>query len=499
MLSGLLVAAVLAILAFEILKRIRVAFFHPLSNVPGPWYASLTDLWLSFHAFTFHQTYIVHELFQKYGPIVRVGPEKIAFIDVDAMRDIYLVQKFEKGPMYSNFKINGMDQSLTFLDNASHAARRKPSGPHYTSTNIARFQPEMCKSALELVQSLQSINGSYPVECLHLLRNFMLDIAVFSTFGYNLGALGRWTINVPDELSVAISDFPKVGIVRHVFPDWLWAALCYIPHKRWRDFTQCTLILKKFVVARIQELQHQIDVGKEFDAPPFIYRLLQYRTSSTNEPLPTEVVTTEGIAHLVAGTETSSGTLTYFLWQISCSPDIAQKLQTEIDNAMPDPGVIPDLTVLHALPYFNAFITEGFRVHGVVSALLERVVPPGENYNMMGYSIPPGTIVATQAWSLHRDPRVFPAPDTFDPERWLGEPDDSNRAAHIIPFGFGTRVCAGQQLAQAVMRIAVAAIIRNFTVQADSSTTKASMKMMHGFASFPTAGQCKLIFIPRKE
>lgn len=48
----------------------------------------------------------------------------------------------------------------------------------------------------------------------------------------------------------------------------------------------------------MQELQHQIDVGKEFDAPPFIYRLLEYRLASTNEGLPADVVTTEGVAHL---------------------------------------------------------------------------------------------------------------------------------------------------------------------------------------------------------
>ena len=38
---------------------------------------------------------------------------------------------------------------------------------------------------------------------------------------------------------------------------------------------------------------------------------------------------------------------------------------------------------------------------------------------MMGYALPPGTIVSTQAWSMHRVPEVFPSPDTFLPERWM--------------------------------------------------------------------------------
>ena len=37
----------------------------------------------------------------------------------------------------------------------------------------------------------------------------------------------------------------------------------------------------------------------------------------------------------------------------------------------------------------------------------------------MGYALPPGTVVGTQAWSMHRNADVFPRPDTFLPERWL--------------------------------------------------------------------------------
>lgn len=70
----------------------------------------------------------------------------------------------------------------------------------------------------------------------------------------------------------------------------------------------------------------------------------------------------------------------------------------------------------------------GLRVYGTVPALLERVVPSrtsspvaksDEEFDMMGYALPPGTLVATQGWSMHRDADIFPSPDTFLPERWL--------------------------------------------------------------------------------
>lgn len=71
-------------------------------------------------------------------------------------------------------------------------------------------------------------------------------------------------------------------------------------------------------------------------------------------------------------------------------------------------------------------------MYGAVSSILERVVPSRaerqtqgilgvENFNIMGYEIPPGTVVGTQAFSVHRDPDIFPSPELFDPGRWLSQ------------------------------------------------------------------------------
>jgi hypothetical protein len=130
-------------------------------------------------------------------------------------------------------------------------------------------------------------------------------------------------------------------------------------------------------MARIREVQ-ELGAGKESDTSPLIQRLLQFRDSSTNEPLSMETVVAETVSHLqavyfqahnrhadhhldrIAGSETSSTTLAYLLWELTCSPDIMQKLQTEVDGIMPDGNrEIPDLSVLQALPYMTAFIQEG--------------------------------------------------------------------------------------------------------------------------------------------
>lgn len=103
----------------------------------------------------------------------------------------------------------------------------------------------------------------------------------------------------------------------------------------------------------------------------------------------------------------------------------------------------------------------------------------------MGYSLPPGTVVGTQAWSMHRDPLVFPDPSRFEPKRWLETPHNRNHLIkmhqHFMAFGLGSRVCVGQRLATIVMRIAIASIVRNFDIIAPPETTQKSMAPKESF------------------
>jgi cytochrome P450 len=103
----------------------------------------------------------------------------------------------------------------------------------------------------------------------------------------------------------------------------------------------------------------------------------------------------------------------------------------------------------------------------------------------MGFALPPGTVVATQGWSMHRDASIFPSPDTFLPDRWLETPDNGEElqvmAQHMMPFGTGSRICGGQNLAQFMLRIVVAVIVRNFEVIAPPQTTEKSMEMRDSF------------------
>jgi hypothetical protein len=102
---ALLLAAVLLRVLLLVVKSVYSLFLSPLKDIPGPTLAAVSDLWLTTHLMRFQQTSTIHELFLKYGPVVRVGPQKIAFCNVAAMREVYSQQKFPKSEMYSIFKM----------------------------------------------------------------------------------------------------------------------------------------------------------------------------------------------------------------------------------------------------------------------------------------------------------------------------------------------------------------------------------------------------------
>lgn len=96
-------AALLALSAFLVYlcaTLIYNLYFSPLAAIPGPWYAAVSDLWLTTHVARLQQCMTVQALFERYGPVVRVGPNKVVFCDLATTRSVYLINKFDKSSFY---------------------------------------------------------------------------------------------------------------------------------------------------------------------------------------------------------------------------------------------------------------------------------------------------------------------------------------------------------------------------------------------------------------
>ncbi|KAI0254878.1 cytochrome P450 [Lactifluus subvellereus] len=497
---------------YFVLCAIYQLCFSPLCDIPGPWYAAISDFWLTTHVLRLQQCRTIDTLFEMYGPVVRVGPNKVVFNDLSTTKSVYSILKFDKSTYYKSLLTNDNDHAMTTLSHASHVSRKKGYAPHYSPTSLTQFQQDMHQSALELVNILDRTTKGNAIDCLAFFRHFMADVVSASSFGYSIGALSKWAAGIEDPLVTAIGDFPKRGIVRSAVPTWAWKLVCSIPNRRWRQLCNSDRVMTEFVSARVYETRLQMVSGssEQSDRIALVQRLLRHHSGSSTDTTSDRDVISEHMGHLIGGCDTTSTTLSYLCWELSRRSDIAKKLQAELDTAMPDCKTLPDISILRDLPYLSAFVKEGLRLYGAVPSLLERVVPSSsaktaipEAFDLMGYALPPGTIVATQSWSVHRNPAVFPSPEIFLPERWLEKGDNKEQLQvmhrHMMPFGTGSRVCGGQNLAQMILRIAIAAIVRNFDLLSPPETTEKSMEMRDSFVIFPASMVCHLSFNGRKN
>jgi hypothetical protein len=99
---NLLISIVLFSPLYLLLNAIYQLRLSPLSSIPGPWYAAISDFWLFSHALRFQQCKTVHSLFARYGPVVRIGPNKVAFCDLSVTKNVYISHKFDKSDYYKS-------------------------------------------------------------------------------------------------------------------------------------------------------------------------------------------------------------------------------------------------------------------------------------------------------------------------------------------------------------------------------------------------------------
>ena len=97
----LVYALLTTVLIYFVLSAFYRLFISPLRSVPGPWYATISDFWLTTHVLRLRRCRAIDDLFRKYGPIVRVSPNRVIFLDSATMKGVYGVSnKLNKSKFY---------------------------------------------------------------------------------------------------------------------------------------------------------------------------------------------------------------------------------------------------------------------------------------------------------------------------------------------------------------------------------------------------------------
>ncbi|XP_040002079.1 cytochrome P450 2U1 [Xiphias gladius] len=161
----------------------------------------------------------------------------------------------------------------------------------------------------------------------------------------------------------------------------------------------------------------------------------------------------------IAGTDTTTNSVLWILLYMVLYPDVQDKVQEEIDEVVGRHWV-PSLIDKGSLPFTEATIMEVQRLTVVVPLGIPHMASRTTEFR--GYTIPKGTVILPNLWSVHRDPTLWDDPDSFNPARFLDDNGELLRKECFIPFGIGRRVCMGEQLAKMELFLTVTSLLQAF-------------------------------------
>ncbi|KAG7458675.1 hypothetical protein MATL_G00223160 [Megalops atlanticus] len=233
------------------------------------------------------------------------------------------------------------------------------------------------------------------------------------------------------------------AVLINVFP-WLY----YLPFGAFGEIRQVERDITVFLKEIIARHRSSLDPGNPRDLiDMYLVEVAQQQQSAeAGETSFSEDYLFYIIGDLfIAGTDTTTNSILWILLYMSIYPDIQEKVQAEIDSVVGSDRV-PSLTDKASLPFTEATIMEVQRMTVVVPLAIPHMA--SETTVFRGYTIPKGTVIIPNLWSVHRDPTMWDNPDDFNPYRFLDQNGQIVRKESFIPFGIGRRLCMGEQLAK---------------------------------------------------
>ncbi|KAF2455785.1 cytochrome P450 [Lineolata rhizophorae] len=447
-----------------ILKRMLDEIISPLRKLPGPFMARFSRLWYLKQVWkgNFEQTNIA--LHRKYGPIVRITPNEYSIDDVEAVRNIYgHGTNFIKSPWYYASGRPGQSPSkdlFTDRDAKRHAANRRKVAALYSTTNLMKMEPAISECTDLLTERfLELAKSGAVVNMQHYLQCFAFDVIGLVTVGNRFGFLdnGQDKLDIFSDLHAYLRYCATVGIFSE------WHRIVFKIFQLLSSKGMANMV--KFTNNQIQERLAADDIeGKPTSNDDFLGRILAMHQEAPDK-FSMENVFTVCLTNIGAGSDTTSVSLSAILHNLIVCPDSMRKLRAEIDEKARSAEISNPVTYQESLklPYLQAVIKEGLRMHPATGLPLGRVVPQG-GATIAGSYFPEGTVVGINTWVAHSNKHVFGEDaEVFRPERWLESEERTARMERYhLAFGHGSRTCIGKNISLMEISKLIPQLVRTF-------------------------------------
>lgn len=479
--------------------------FYGTRSIPGPFLAKFTDLWLALHSKNGHRSEVVHQLHLKHGSIVRIAPNHVSIADPAALPTIY---GHGSGALKSDFY-----DAFVFMhtglfntrDRSEHTRKRKIISHVFSPKSILEFEPHLHHHIATLVRIWDRMyedacrgrsgtegegwHGGQGYLWLNLLpwSNYLtFDITGDLSFGAPFGMLttARDVTEIPRDQRKAMMAYGDKASTERV--EVLEVPAVKTTHGRgeysitmgclpayWRPLLARCLPWVRRGRADVKRLEGiaVMAVMKRLNSPPTdrvdLLSKLQEGKDNDGKPMGRDELTAEALTFMNAGSGTTSHSICAIIHQIACHPRVQGKLHAHLDErlgGMDLAGPVVTADEVKNLPYLDACINEGLRIHSTLALGLPRVVPEG-GLHISGRFFPSGSIVSVPTYTIHRDKSVWGEDaESYRPERWeeAGKEQLKAMQSTFNTFSQGPRACVGKNLATLELQMILASLVRRY-------------------------------------
>ncbi|CAG2107240.1 unnamed protein product, partial [Medioppia subpectinata] len=328
---------------------------------------------------------------------------------------------------------------------------------------------------IDIIDSKLSQNNGLIDDIRPIITNCALDTICETAMGIDIKAQTA----LDSQYVNSLRDILTLFLMRFISP-WLWLEFIYRLSPSGKQFKKNVNVLHEFTESVIKERKTEFmrkmnekgnnsldEVMEELGSKrklAFLDSLLVHHIRNPREFTENDI-REEVDTFMFEGHDTTAAALTFALMLIGLDDRVQAKIHEEMDAIFHD-DMCRDITTddLRQMRYLEQCIKEALRLYPSVSYIAREA---NEDLTIGEHVVPKGTTCMVLFYMLHRDPKVFPNPEVYDPNRFVSDgPDVQSRHPYAyVPFSAGPRNCIGQKFALLEEKALLAAILRRYRIR----------------------------------
>nr|QST15019.1 CYP4AP6 protein [Diaphanosoma celebensis] len=365
----------------------------------------------------------------------------------------------EKGHIYDLMR-PWLGDSLLMSSGQKWKARRRLFTPAFHFKVLEGFVGAINEHSQILCSKLQQLcPETRDIDIYPLATACTLDIICETAMGCKIDAQLKYS-----EYANAVHRISQIIIERYSNP-WLQADCIFALTAIGREHSRCLKILHNFtdnvIRHRRSQFLEQLKNGQEPSnigtrtRRAFLDLLLEAVT--TGAPLSDQDIREEVDIFMFGGHDTTSSAISWFLYAMACNPEHQDKVREELDDIFDDSDRPCTHQDVASMKYLDCCLKESMRIYSPGPFITRTFAEP---VNIGEYCIPAGCDLIILIHGLHNNPKYFPEPDVFKPERFFVENCLGRHPYAYVPFSAGTRNCIGQKFALMELKIVLSTLLR---------------------------------------